>query len=63
MSTNGITLKVSGPDTSCNVIVSGYVIFCQINKRFVNTLFFHYCLNVFAAGWNGFEGRRLETPD
>jgi len=25
-----------------NVIVSEYLTFCQINKLFVNTLFFHY---------------------
>ena len=42
----------------CNAIVSVYVTFYQINKFFVNMLFFHY--------WqNGFAGRilYLETPD
>jgi len=51
-----------------NVIVSGYVILYQMNKFFVNILFFHRWQNVFATEWNGFvgriwpAGRSLETP-
>jgi len=34
--------KVQGSNILCNVIVSGYVAFHQVNKLFVNILFFHY---------------------
>jgi len=33
---------VRGPDVLRNVIVSGYVTIYQINKFFVNKLFFHF---------------------
>ena len=58
---------VRGPDILRNVVVSEYVTFYQINKRFVNNPFFHYW-HVFAAGWNNFAGqiwcarRCLENP-
>jgi len=41
-----------GPDTLGNVIVSGYVIFYQIIKFFVNILFFHYWQIVFIGQTN-----------
>ena len=41
---------VRGPHTLHNVIVSGYATFYEINKCFVNVLFFHYWQCVFAAG-------------
>ena len=53
---------VRGPDTFCNVTVSRYGTFYQINRFFINMLFFHYWKNVFATSWNGFVGRSLETP-
>ena len=40
---------VRGPDILLNVIASGYVTFSQINKFFVNVLFFHYIRNDFAG--------------
>jgi len=46
---------VRGPDFLRNVIVSGKVAFHQINKFFVNVLFYHHWQNDFA-------GRSLETP-
>jgi len=41
---------VRGPDISCNVIFSGYVVFCQINTIFVNILFFITGKVCFATG-------------
>jgi len=52
---------VRGPDILRNMIVSGYVTFCQINKLFVNILFFH--LTKCFAGWIWPTGLSLETPD
>jgi len=39
-----------GPDILHDVIFSKYVAFYEINKFFVNPIFFHYW-------WNGFAGR------
>jgi len=43
------------PDILCNVIVSGYVTFDQIDKHFRNELFLKLLLDEMAspAGWNG----------
>jgi len=40
---------VRGPDILCNVIVSGYAAFHQINNFFVNESFFHCWQNSFAG--------------
>ena len=52
----------SGSNILRNAIVSEYVTSFQINKLFVNMLLYSlYWQNVFAAAWNGFAGRSLET--
>jgi len=52
---------VRGPDILRNVIVSGYVAFYQINKCFVNKLFFHSWQNVFAGLRKWLRGPSLAT--
>jgi len=42
--------KIRRPEIFRNAIASGYVVFCQINKFFVNILFFHYFEKALAAG-------------
>jgi len=49
---------IRGLDILRNVIVSGYITFYQINKCFVNILFFHYWQNVFAG-----RVKWLRVPD
>jgi len=47
------------PDFLRNVIVSGNVAFHQINKLFVNVLFFHHWQNGFAGGMEWLRGPHL----
>ena len=48
---------VRGSDILRNVISSGHFPFYQINRFFVNKLFFSSLPKCIAAGWNGFAGR------
>jgi len=50
---------VRGSDFLRNVIVSGKVAFHQINKFFVNVLFYHHCQNGFAGRMKWLRGPHL----
>ena len=58
----GHCTKVRGLDILRNRIVSGYVIFYEINKFIWRHYFFIIDKMSSRAGWNGFAGHSLETP-